>query len=60
MRRLRTRDASAALAQARYAAGVAGIPALIAEVESAARALNTPAARLIAQGEECSAALEHC
>ena len=45
-------DAEAALARARRAAHHAGIPALTAEVESAALVLNTPAARLIARGEE--------
>ena len=36
----------------RAAARDAGIPALTAEVESAVRVLNTPAARLIERGEE--------
>jgi hypothetical protein len=52
MRRLRTKAARAALARAERAAGQARIPALTAEVESASRVLNTPAARLIASGEE--------
>src|SRR5690348_6445454 len=52
MRRLRTKAACAALARAKRAAHHAGIPALAAEVESASRILNTPAARLIASGEE--------
>jgi hypothetical protein len=52
MRRLRTRTARAALARAARAAHDADIPALTAEVESASQALNTPAARLIARGEE--------
>ncbi len=52
MRRLRTRAARAALARAGHAAGAARIPALTAEVEGAALALSTPAARLIAGGEE--------
>src|SRR5882724_11584892 len=52
MRRLRTKSARAALAQAERAARDAGIPALTAEVESAALVLNTPAARLIRRGEE--------
>jgi len=52
MRRLRTKKARAALARAERAAHQAGIPALMAEVESASRILNTPAARLIARGEE--------
>ena len=52
VRRLRTRAARAALARAKRAAGHARIPALTAEVESAFLVLNTPAARLIASGEE--------
>src|SRR6185437_4319250 len=52
MRRLRTKAARAALARAERAARDARIPALTAEVESASRALDTPAARLIAGGEE--------
>jgi hypothetical protein len=52
MRRLRTGPAQAALVQARQAARQASIPALTAEVESAARILQTPAARLIARGDE--------
>jgi hypothetical protein len=52
MRRLRTNEARAALARAERAARQAGIPALMAEVESASRTLNTPAARLIARGNE--------
>jgi DNA-binding winged helix-turn-helix (wHTH) protein len=52
MRRLRTKEARAALARAKRAAHQAGIPALMAEVESASRVLNTPAARLIARGDE--------
>ncbi len=52
MRRLRTKTARSALARAERAAHDAGIPALTAEVESASLALNTPAARLIARGEE--------
>jgi hypothetical protein len=51
-RRLRTKTARAALARAEGAARHAGIPALTAEVESASLVLNTPAARLIARGEE--------
>jgi hypothetical protein len=38
--------------EARRAAGVAGIPAILAEVDSAARILDAPAVRLAAQGEE--------
>ncbi|MGZ6185891.1 MAG: helix-turn-helix domain-containing protein [Candidatus Binataceae bacterium] len=52
MRRIRTQTARAALASAGRAARDAGIPALTAEVESASLVLNTPAARLIARGEE--------
>jgi tetratricopeptide (TPR) repeat protein len=52
MRRLRTKVARAALARAERAARQAGIPALMAEVESASLVLNTPAARLIARGAE--------
>jgi hypothetical protein len=52
MRRLRTKTARAALARAERAARHARIPALTAEVESAFLVLNTPAARLIARGEE--------
>jgi hypothetical protein len=52
MRRLRTKTARAALARAERAARQAGIPALMAEVESASLVLNTPAARLVAHGEE--------
>ena len=52
IRRLRTKTARAALARAERAALHARIPALTAEVESAYLVLNTPAARLIASGEE--------
>ena len=52
MRRLHTKAARAALARAAHAARRAGIPALTAEVESASLVLDTPAARLIARGEE--------
>src|SRR5579864_3418741 len=52
MRRLHTETARAALARAGRAARDAGIGALTAEVESASGILNTPAARLIARGEE--------
>jgi hypothetical protein len=52
MRRLRTKTARAALARAKDAARLAGIPALVAEVESASLVLSTPAARLVAGGEE--------
>jgi DNA-binding transcriptional ArsR family regulator len=52
MRRLHTRAARAALARAEDAARFARIPALGAEVETAVRALNAPAARRLARGEE--------
>lgn len=52
IRRLRTGPARAALGLAARAAHASGIPALIAEVESASVVLDTPAARLIARGEE--------
>jgi tetratricopeptide (TPR) repeat protein len=52
MRRLQTKTARAALARAERAARQAGIPALMAEIESASLVLNTPAARATARGEE--------
>ncbi|MBV8105840.1 MAG: helix-turn-helix domain-containing protein [Hyphomicrobiales bacterium] len=52
MRRIRVKAARAALARAERAARQAGIPALMAEVESASLVLNTPAARLIEHGKE--------
>ncbi|WP_175768548.1 helix-turn-helix domain-containing protein [Burkholderia cenocepacia] len=50
MRRLRTHAARAALDRARTAARAAGIAALTAEVDTAARVLDAPAARLVARG----------
>jgi len=52
IRRLRTKAARAALVRAHRAAHRARIPALTAEVESAFRALDAPAARLVAGGGE--------
>jgi hypothetical protein len=52
LRRLETKTARAALARAERAARDARIPALTAEVQSASLVLDTPAARLIARGEE--------
>src|SRR5262249_49157718 len=52
MRHLRIKTVRTALGEAERAARHAGIPALMAEVESTALVLNTPAARLIAPGEE--------
>lgn len=51
LRRIETKPARAALARAERAARDAGIPALAAEVEHAFRALDAPAARLVACGE---------
>jgi DNA-binding transcriptional ArsR family regulator len=58
MRRLKTNAARTALEWARHAARRAGIPGLMAEVDSAFLSLETPAARLIAGGEERSLLLE--
>jgi hypothetical protein len=51
IRRLDTRAAHSALADARAAAQQAGIPTLIAETERAAQTLSAPAARRISRGE---------
>src|SRR6476620_10762642 len=58
MRRVRAKAAHAALARAEEAARWARIPALAAEVEQALAVLDTPAARLIARGEERPLLLE--
>ncbi|RWK61546.1 helix-turn-helix domain-containing protein [Mesorhizobium sp.] len=58
IRRLRTKAARVALARAEHAARQADIPALTAEVEGASLVMNTPAARLIARGEERPLLLE--
>jgi DNA-binding transcriptional ArsR family regulator len=58
IRHIRTKAARAALARAKLAARQAGIPALMAEVESACHVLNSPAARLIAHSEERPLLLE--
>lgn len=52
IRRLRTIPARAALARAARIAQHANIPVLMSEVETVGRALDTPAARLIAGGEK--------
>jgi hypothetical protein len=52
MRRVRAKVAREALARAERAARQAGVAALIAEVQGASLVLDTPAARLIARGEE--------
>ncbi|MDL2401997.1 helix-turn-helix domain-containing protein [Rhizobium mayense] len=58
VRRLQTTAARAAFTRAEQAARAANIPALMAEVESAALVLNTPAARLMRRGEEHPLLLE--
>jgi hypothetical protein len=58
IRRLQTKAARAALTRAAHAAREADIPALTAEVESAARVMDTTAARLIARSEERPLVLE--
>jgi hypothetical protein len=58
MRRLRAKAAREALARAQRAARQAGIAALAAEVDSALRLLNTPAARLLIEGREKLLVLE--
>jgi hypothetical protein len=52
MRRLHVKTARAAFARAMRAAHQADIPPLTAEVDSALRMMNAPAARLIARGKE--------
>ena len=52
LRRLKAGAAKVALARAADAARLAAIPALIAEVENASRALTQPAARLLSEGKE--------
>ncbi|MEO7432067.1 MAG: helix-turn-helix domain-containing protein [Dokdonella sp.] len=52
MRRLRMSEARAALCRAEDAARQASVPALSAEIASARLVLDTPAARLIANGAE--------
>jgi hypothetical protein len=52
LRRLRAKTARAALMRAERAARDSRIPALLAEIQGVARALSTPAARLIAGGNE--------
>ena len=58
VRRVRTKEARAALARAERVAREARIPALMAEVETALRVLSTPAARLIRNGREQPLLLE--
>jgi len=52
VRRLDTRSARAAIERAKRAVRDTGIPALEAEVENASTVLASPAARLVARGEE--------
>jgi hypothetical protein len=58
IRLLRTKTARAAPARARQTARDARIPALAADVESASRVLDSPAARMISKGEERTLLLE--
>jgi hypothetical protein len=58
VRRVRAKAARAALARAERAARGAGIPSLMAEVGIAYRVLDTPVARLIANGQERLVLLE--
>jgi hypothetical protein len=58
MRRIRAKAAAAALARAADAARAAGIPALIAEVDTALAMLSSPVARMIRRGEEKPLLLE--
>lgn len=58
MRRLQPRAARDALARAHRAVREAAIPALMAEVASAARLLDAPAARLISRGTQRSLVLD--
>jgi hypothetical protein len=58
IRRLSTKEARAALIRAARAASQAGLPSLTAEVDTAARVLDAPAARLIASGKQQAIALE--
>jgi hypothetical protein len=50
LRRVRAADAAAALDRAHAAAVAAGIPALVAEIGRARRALSAPSAKLISSG----------
>ena len=58
IRRLQTKAARAALTRAEHAAREADIPTLTVEVESAARVMDTTAARLITRGKERPLVLE--
>lgn len=52
LRRLKTKPARAALARAEQAARAARIAPLLAEIQSTALALTSPAARLVSRGDE--------
>src|SRR5262252_4636502 len=52
MRRVKAKEARAALTRAEHASRDARIPALSAEVDSAWREMNAPAARLITNGDD--------
>lgn len=58
MRRLHSKSARDAISRAERSAREARIPALLAEVESASLLLATPAARLVARGDERPLLLE--
>jgi hypothetical protein len=58
IRRLHIKTARTALARARQAAEAAGIHALMAEIENAALVLDTPAARLLKEGQQRLVLLE--
>jgi hypothetical protein len=58
VRLLRTQQARAALERAQQSARTAGIPALIAETDNAARVLNEPTGQLITNGEQRLVLLE--
>ena len=58
LRRVRAAEAAAALRRADAAARPAGIPALVAEIERARRALSAPSARLVRAGLDRPVRLE--
>jgi len=57
MRRVESGKARIALSQAAHAARLASVPALLAEVENARRAVRAPAARMITEGMDRSLSL---
>jgi hypothetical protein len=58
LRHIRARAARAALDRAAHAARASGIPALAAEIASAALVLDMPAARLLTRGDEHTLGLD--